>query len=205
MSKQYLYNTFVLLKTTAQTTNIKGKDMKITVITGSPRRKGNSFAMTQAFIDEAVKCGHTVERFDAAFMKIGGCRACQTCFKTGKACSFDDDFNTIAPSILESDAVVLTMPTYWYSIPSQIKGVIDRLYSFCVGGKDIAGKKLGLIVCCEEDDMTVMDGVRKPIERSAQLLKWDIVGEVLVPGVLETGDIDKTDGCAQAAALAHKF
>ncbi|MBO8455358.1 MAG: flavodoxin family protein [Bacteroidetes bacterium] len=179
--------------------------MKITVITGSPRRKGNSFAMTQAFIDEAVKCGHTVERFDAAFMKIGGCHACQTCFKTGKACSFDDDFNTIAPSILESDAVVLTMPTYWYSIPSQIKGVIDRLYSFCVGGKDIAGKKLGLIVCCEEDDMTVMDGVRKPIERSAQLLKWDIVGEVLVPGVLETGDIDKTDGCAQAAALAHKF
>ncbi len=179
--------------------------MKITVITGSPRKKGNSFAMTQAFIDEAVKCGHTVERFDAAFMKIGGCHACQTCFKTGKACSFDDDFNTIAPSILESDAVVLTMPTYWYSIPSQIKGVIDRLYSFCVGGKDIAGKKLGLIVCCEEDDMTVMDGVRKPIERSAQLLKWDIVGEVLVPGVLETGDIDKTDGCAQAAALAHKF
>lgn len=179
--------------------------MKITVITGSPRRKGNSFAMTQAFIDEAVKCGHTVERFDAAFMKIGGCHACQTCFKTGKACSFDDDFNTIAPSILESDAVVLTMPTYWYSIPSQIKGVIDRLYSFCVGGKDIAGKKLGLIVCCEEDDMTVMDGVRKPIERSAQLLKWDIVGEVLVPGVHETGDIDKTDGCAQAAALAHKF
>lgn len=179
--------------------------MKITVITGSPRRKGNSFAMTQSFIDEAVKCGHTVERFDAAFMKIGGCHACQTCFKTGKACSFDDDFNTIAPSILDADAIVLTMPTYWYSIPSQIKGAIDRLYSFCAGGKDIAGKKLGLIVCCEEDDMTVMDGVRKPIERSAQLLKWDIVGEVLVPGVLETGDIDKTDGCAQAAALAHKF
>lgn len=205
MPVQYLYHTFVLLKTTAQTTNIKGKDMKITVITGSPRRKGNSFAMTQAFIDEAVKCGHIVERFDAAFMKIGGCHACQTCFKTGKACSFDDDFNTIAPSILDADAIVLTMPTYWYSIPSQIKGVIDRLYSFCVGGKDIAGKKLGLIVCCEEDDMTVMDGVRKPIERSTQLLKWDIVGEVLVPGVLETGDIDKTDGCAQAAALAHKF
>ena len=114
--------------------------MKITVITGSPRKHGNSFAMTDAFIREAETLGHTVRRFDAALMKIGGCRACQTCFKTGKACSFDDDFNLIAPAIMEADAVVFTMPTYWYSIPAQIKGVIDRLFSFVVGGKDIAGK-----------------------------------------------------------------
>lgn len=31
--------------------------MKIAVITGSPRKNGNSFAMTQAFIDEAERCG----------------------------------------------------------------------------------------------------------------------------------------------------
>lgn len=179
--------------------------MKITVITGSPRKKGNSFAMTDAFIREAERCGHTVRRFDAAFMKIGGCHACQTCFKTGKACSFDDDFNLIAPAILEADAVVYAMPVYWYSIPAQIKGVIDRVYSLVVGGKDIAGKKMGLICCCEEHDPTVMDGVRLPLERSAALLKWDVAGEVLIPGVLDESDIDKTDGCRQAAALAHKF
>lgn len=179
--------------------------MKITVITGSPRKKGNSFAMTEAFIKEAERLGHEVRRFDAALMKIGGCHACQTCFKTGKACSFDDDFNTIAPSIINADAVVFTMPVYWYSIPAQIKGVIDRLFSLVVGGKDIAGKKCGLITCCEEDDMTVMDGVRIPVERSAALLKWDMVGEVLVPGVFNEGDIDKTDGCKQAEALAKKF
>lgn len=86
--------------------------MKIVVITGSPRKYGNSFAMTDAFIREAELCGHAVRRFDAAFMKIGGCHACQTCFKTGKACSFDDDFNLIAPFILEADAVVFTMPVY---------------------------------------------------------------------------------------------
>lgn len=179
--------------------------MKITVITGSPRKKGNSFAMTEAFIKEAERLGHEVRRFDAALMKIGGCHACQTCFKTGKACSFDDDFNTIAPSIINADAVVFTMPVYWYSIPAQIKGVIDRLFSLVVGGKDIAGKKCGLITCCEKYDMTVMDGVRIPVERSAALLKWDMVGEVLVPGVFNEGDIDKTDGCKQAEALAKKF
>lgn len=178
---------------------------KIVVITGSPRKNGNSFAMTDAFIQAAETRGHTITRFDAAMKKVGGCRACETCFKTGKACSFDDDFNTIAPAILEADAVVFTMPVYWYSIPAQIKGVIDRLFSFVVGGKDISGKECAVIACCEEDDLSVMDGVRVPLERSAALMKWKMVGEVLVPGVLNAGDISKTDGCEQAAALAGKF
>ena len=178
---------------------------KIVVITGSPRKNGNSFAMTDAFIKAAEAKGHIVTRFDAAMMKIGGCHACETCFKTGKACSFDDDFNLIAPAILEADAIVFTMPVYWYSIPAQIKGVIDRLFSLVVGGKDVAGKACALITCCEEDDMSVMDGVRIPIERSAALLKWHMVGEVLIPGVLNVGDIEKTDGSNQAAALADKI
>lgn len=178
---------------------------KIVVITGSPRKNGNSFAMTDTFIRAAQEKGHTVTRFDAALKKVGGCRACETCFSTGKACTFDDDFNTIAPEILEADAVVFTMPVYWYSIPAQIKGVIDRLFSFVVGGKDIGGKECALIACCEEDDMSVMDGVRIPMERSAALLKWKMVGEVLIPSVLNAGDIEKTDGCEKAAALADKF
>ena len=175
---------------------------KIVVITGSPRKNGNSFAMTDAFIQAAEAKGHTVTRFDAAMKKVGGCHACETCFSTGKACTFDDDFNAIAPAILEADALVFTTPVYWYSIPAQIKGVIDRIFSFVVGGKDIAGKDCALITCCEEDDMSVMDGVRVPMERMCALNKWKMVGEVLIPGVLNPGDIDKTDGCKKAAALA---
>lgn len=178
---------------------------KILVITGSPRKNGNSIAMTEAFIKAAEAKGHAVVRFDAAEMKIGGCHACETCFKTGKACSFDDDFNLIAPEIPVADVIVFTMPVYWYSIPSQIKGVIDRIYSLVVGGKDIAGKECALIACCEEEDMTVLDGVRIPMERTAALNNWKMVGEVLIPGVLNVGDIDKTEGCKQAAELADKI
>ena len=47
--------------------------MKITVITGSPRKNGNTFAMVDAFIKAATAKGHEVIRFDAAMMKIGGC------------------------------------------------------------------------------------------------------------------------------------
>ena len=133
---------------------------KLVVITGSPRKNGNSFAMADAFIKAAQANGHIITRFDAAFKKVGGCHACETCYKTGKACSFDDDFNELAPSILEADGVVFITPVYWYSYPAQIKGVIDKLYSLCVGGKDVAGKECALITCCEENDMSVMDGVR---------------------------------------------
>ena len=157
---------------------------KIVVITGSPRKNGNSFAMTDSFIRAAEEKGHTI---------------------TGKACSFDDDFNIIAPAILDADVIVFTMPVYWYSIPAQIKGVIDRMYSLVVGGKDIAGKACALIACCEEDDLSVLDGVRIPVERTAALNKWKMVGEVLIPGVLNPGDIAKTDGCRQAAALADRI
>ena len=178
---------------------------KVLVITGSPRKNGNSFAMTESFIRAAEAKGYTVTRFDAAMMQVGGCRACETCYKTGKPCSFDDDFNRIAPAVLEADVLVFTMPVYWYSIPAQIKAVIDRLYSLVVGGKDITGKECALIACCEEEDLTGLDGARIPMERTAALNKWKMVGEVLIPGVLNTGDIEKTDGCAQAAALADKI
>lgn len=178
---------------------------KILVITGSPRKNGNSFKMTDAFIKAAEAKGHQVTRFDAAFMHFNGCHCCMTCFSQGRPCTFDDDFNKIAPVLQAADVVVFTMPVYWYTIPSQIKGAIDKLFSFLVGGKDIAGKEWALIACCEEHDKTVLDGVRIPLERSAALLKWNKIGEVLVPGVLNVGDIDKTDGCSQAAALAEKI
>lgn len=178
---------------------------KIVVITGSPRAKGNSLAMTAAFIKSAEEKGHTVIRFDAVKHKVGGCCACDTCFSKGKPCTFDDDFNVIAPDILDADAILFSMPVYWYSIPAQIKAVIDKLYSFYSSGKDIGGKKCALITCCEENDITAIDGVRIPIERSAALLKWQMAGEVLIPGVLNAGDIEKTDGCAQAAALVENL
>ena len=102
---------------------------KIVVITGSPRENGNSIAMTDAFIRAAKEKGHRVTRFDAAKMNVGGCQACETCYKTGRACSFDDDFNLIAPAVLDADVIVFSMPVYWYSIPAQIKAEISCIHS----------------------------------------------------------------------------
>lgn len=178
---------------------------KIVVLTGSARKGGNSNKMAEAFIEAARAKGHNAIRHDTTAMNFTGCRGCDSCYSTGKPCTFADDFNTIAPDLLEADALVFSMPLYWYSMPSQIKGAIDKMYSFVVGGKDISGKQSALIACCEENDMSALDGIRMPYERIAALNKWTSVGEVLVTGVLNKGDIDNTDGCARAAALADKF
>lgn len=178
---------------------------KIVILLGSARKNGNSAAMAQAFMTAAQAKGHTVILHNAALMNVGGCHGCQTCYSTGKPCSFDDDFNRIADDILTANALVFAMPVYWYSIPGQIKNVIDKMFSLVIGGKDISGKETALLACCEEADPAILNGVRIPYERTAALNKWYDVGHVLIPGVLEAGAIHKTDGEAQAAALAEKF
>lgn len=79
------------------------------------------------------------------------------------------------------------------------------MFSFVVGEKKIDGKEYPLIACCEEDDPAVLDGARLSIERMAVLNGWTMVGFVCVGSVMESGNISKTDGCAQAAALAEKL
>ena len=178
---------------------------KIVVITGSPRKNGNSFAMTDAFIQAAQAKGHTVIVHNAALMNVGGCHGCETCYSTGRPCTFDDGFNSIANDLLTADGIVFAMPVYWYSMPGQIKNVIDKMFSFVIGGKPFKGKKVALIACCEEEDPATLEGIRIPYERTAALNDWTDVGQVLVPGVLEAGAVKKTAGEARAAALAERF
>lgn len=181
------------------------KSKKIVIITGSPRKNGNSFAMLEAFTKEAERKGHSITRYDAADMTIKGCNACETCFKTGKACSFDDDFNKIAPTIEEADAVVFATPLYWYTFPAKIKAVIDKFYAFLVSKRGVGKKECALIVCCEDNDLPMFDGIRFSYKQTTELLQWKSVGEVLVPAVAAPGDIQKTNGIEQAIALADKF
>ena len=68
---------------------------KILVLTGSARKGGNSNRMAQAFAEASAARGNEVKVIDTTKLKLNFCHACQTCYKTGKPCTFDDDFNTI--------------------------------------------------------------------------------------------------------------
>lgn len=178
---------------------------KLFVIKGSSRKGANSSAMADAFIEAARAAGNEVKECNAADMNLNGCHGCMTCYKTGKACTYDDDFNAIADDLLEADGWVFAFPVYWYTMPGQTKCLLDNLFSFAMGGKDTKGKKIVLISCCEEDNLGVFDYAVGPFEKSAALMGWEIVGKVLVPNVNEAGAIANTDGCARAAALVEMF
>ena len=53
---------------------------RILILTGSPRRGGNSDLMADAFAKGASEAGNIVMRFDTAHKHIQGCRACDNCF-----------------------------------------------------------------------------------------------------------------------------
>lgn len=120
-------------------------------------------------------------------------------------------------SFAMTDAIVLTSPVYWYTFSAQIKDIMDKFYAFMKVDKDITGKKhgfaekdiggkvYGLISYCEENDVSVMDGICFSYERTVAMLKGKSVGEVLIPNVWDVNDIQKTDGIEQAKALAKKF
>lgn len=178
---------------------------KIVVLTASPRKNGNSNKMAESFIKAATEQGHTVSRFDTAFMNVKSCTVCNQCYKNGNACCVNDDFNRVAAALEESDSVVFITPLYWYTFPAQLKSVIDKFYSFCVGGKSFSGKTSALISCCEENSLDAFSGMKFSYNKSIELLQFKSVGEVLMPAVNEIGDIDKTDGLKQVALLASQI
>lgn len=57
--------------------------MKIVVLTGSPRRNGNSAYLAEQFIKGAQEKGHEIYRFDCAFKQVEPCRACNRCGMDG--------------------------------------------------------------------------------------------------------------------------
>ncbi|MDR2921464.1 MAG: flavodoxin family protein [Tannerella sp.] len=178
----------------------------VLVLTGSPRSKGNSNTLADAFIEGLQTAGHTVERFDAGKKKIKGCIACQKCYsKDGMACIYGDDFNELAPMIERADMFVLVTPLYWFTFPAQVKTAIDKMYALMVGQRDLKIKS-GLLMCCAEtDDMVDFEGIVRSWELISNYLKWESPELFLVPHVNEPGDILKTDALVRAKLLAERI
>lgn len=76
--------------------------MKVLMINGSPRAKGNTAIalaeMEKVFASEGVE----VETVRVGHLDVRGCIACGTCAKRGK-CVFDDVVNELAPKFEACD------------------------------------------------------------------------------------------------------
>lgn len=174
----------------------------ITIITGSPRKNGNTRILTDIFYN-AVKDSNTVHYFHAADMQIGACKACDACYKNGKPCVFSDDFNLIMNAIIESDIVVFASPIYWYNFSSQMKMVIDKIYSST--SKDLSGKESILITVGADDDVRGFDATVLTYEQCIKLLGWKPLKQFVIPSVLEAGAILKTNHIHEVGLFAKSL
>lgn len=101
--------------------------MKVLMINGSPRAKGNTARaldeMRTVFEAEGVE----VECMQVGNQAVRGCVACNGCAKKG-ACVFDDVVNELAPKLEAADGLVVGTPVYYGSANATLVAVLDRLF-----------------------------------------------------------------------------
>lgn len=127
--------------------------MKVLLINGSPRQKGNTYVALSAVAAELEK-----ERIDSEIVWIGnkpvrGCIACNKCGAKPGACVFNDDIcNEISAKYAEADALVVGSPVYYGQPNGALLSIIQR--SFYSNGGSIAGKPAAAIAVCRRGGAT---------------------------------------------------
>ena len=102
--------------------------MKILVLNGSPKKKSDTFRLTDAFLKgmnrehpHEVHIVHVIEK------KIAPCRGCFGCWQRGDGhCVTADDQNAILDLYRDADVIIWSFPLYCYGMPSHLKAVLDR-------------------------------------------------------------------------------
>ena len=124
--------------------------MRIVVLNGSPRPKGNTAALIAAFREGAESRGHEVTVLPVGTMKIGGCKGCEYCHtKGGGACVQKDDMAEVYPALAEAELLVLASPVYYFGLTAQLQSVISRFYAVMAP----AAKKFALLLTSGSPDV----------------------------------------------------
>lgn len=175
----------------------------VLVLTGSPRRNGNSETLADAFIKGARGKGHEVVKFDTAANIMMGCRACDACWSKGEACAFKDAFTDLAPHLPKADVLVLASPLYWFSFSGQIKSAIDKFYAFMGPASPVKLKlkEAVLLMCAEDHRPEAFSGAVGSYKEMCNFLELTDRGVITVTGVGKVGDIAGNAALKEAEEL----
>ncbi|MBN1811433.1 MAG: flavodoxin family protein [Anaerolineae bacterium] len=180
---------------------------KVLGVVGSPRKKGNTHILVSRILEGAEAEGAATDVIFLGKLKIRECDGCHACWK-GKPCAKRDDMNDLYPKIIESDAIVLGTPVYWYGPTALMKGFIDRFVYFnCPENRaKIKGKLAAIAVPYEEENPETAQPVVAFFEKSLAYLEINLIGKVIVPGVSDRGDVlQKKEALAKAYKLGQRL
>lgn len=164
----------------------------ILILNGSPRLKGNTAMLCDAFSEGAKSAGHNVTRFDLQKMDI---HCCIGCMKGGKdpasPCVQKDDMDKIYPVYKQADLVVLASPMYYWNVSAQLKAAFDRLFAVAECNADYANpvKECALIMAAEGDTPDNWKPALDYYKALVGFLNWKDKGQVMAGGVLDAGAV----------------
>lgn len=159
---------------------------KVLILSGSPRKGGNSDLLCDEFMKGAVSAGHEVEKIRVQEKKVACCIACYACRNTGK-CAIKDDMAEIMQKMIDCDVMVLASPVYFYSIDAQLKAVIDR--SVC-RWTEVKNKEMYYIMTAADEEKSSMDTTLACFRGYAECVEGAVEKGVLYgTGVYQAGEV----------------
>lgn len=188
--------------------------MKITCLFGSPRSGSNSSAIAKRFCEVAAGLGAVIETFALNKLTYRGCQACMACKTKLDHCVLDDDLKPVLESVRAADVLLLASPVYYGDVSAQLKGFIDRTYSFLVpdyiSREDRSrlpkGKKLVMVLTQGNPDVTQFADI---FPKYSSFLRWEGIEEshlIRGCGLQGEGEVrQQPDLLAEAEALARKL
>lgn len=175
---------------------------KVLILSGSPRKGGNSDILCQQFAKGAAEAGNEVEIVRVADKKIAPCKACYYCRTHEGECAIKDDMAEVLQKMIDADVIVLASPVYFYSVDAQLKAVIDRTVARWL---EVKNKEFYYIVTCADTEksatLTTLDcfrGYADCVNGAKEM------GVIYGTGVYEKGKIKNTPAYMQAYEMGKE-
>jgi multimeric flavodoxin WrbA len=101
------------------------EDMLVLGIYGSPRKGGNTELLLKELLRGSQNAGAEIEEVFLRDLKVSPCLEIYACKKNGQ-CPIPDDMQSLYPKLVETDALVLASPIFFYAVSAHAKAFIDR-------------------------------------------------------------------------------
>lgn len=175
---------------------------KVLILSGSPRKGGNSDLLCDEFLRGAREAGHSVEKIRVAERKVAPCSACYYCRKSGGVCARKDDMAEILQKMIDADVLVLASPVYFYSIDAQLKAVIDRTVARWL---EVKNKEFYYIVTMADEAPASADTTLACFRGYADCVEGAVErGAIIGSGVYEPGKVKDTPAMKRAYEMGRQ-
>ena len=101
--------------------------MKVLLLNGSPKAKGNTALALNEMAAVFAREGIEAEIIQVGHQAVRGCIACGSCGKNGK-CVFDDAVNEVAAKFEAADGLVIGSPVYYAGANATLMAFLQRLF-----------------------------------------------------------------------------